>query len=120
MDYQEHSCYKIGFQLSNLIWNIVRKWDYFSRDTIGKQLVRSVDSISSNLAEGWKRYYKKDKILFFHYSKSSFYESIDFIGKAFQRKLISQEELDRINSLVIEFPRLINGLIKGTRENLKH
>ncbi len=119
MMYKEHQSYKIGFRLSNFIWKIIKRWDYFSRDTIGKQLVRSVDSISSNIAEGWNRYYKKDKILFFNYAKSSFYETIDWIEKSVNRGLIFDEEAKTINKLVKEFPREINGLIKGVNQNLK-
>ena len=35
--------YVISFHLSNYIWNIIVKWEYFVKDTIGKQFVRSVD-----------------------------------------------------------------------------
>lgn len=28
--------YKIAFKLSNYVWDIVIKWDYFAKDTIGK------------------------------------------------------------------------------------
>ncbi|MBU1130745.1 four helix bundle protein [Patescibacteria group bacterium] len=119
MKYHEHYSYQIGYKLSNIIWKIVKKWDYFSQDTIGKQLVRSIDAISSNIAEGWHRYYKKDKILFFNYSRSSFYESLDFINKAINRNLITKEESQIIQNLIREFPKSMNGLIKGTKENLK-
>jgi len=117
--HNKHQSYQIGFKLSNLIWKIVKNWNYFSQNTVGKQLVRSIDSVSSNIAEGWHRYYKKDKILFFHYAKSSFYESVDWINKCINRGLISTKEAKNINELIINFPKEINGLIKGTRENLK-
>lgn len=116
---QEHNSYKIAFDLSNIVWPIVKKWDFLARDTIGKQLIRAADSISSNIAEGWQRYYKKDKILFFNYAKGSFYEVLDWLAKARRRNLISQGEYQIINNLVREFPREINGLIKGVRINLK-
>jgi len=53
--------YKISFNLSNKIWDIILKWDYFAKDTVGKQFVRSVDSISANITEGFRRYHKKIK-----------------------------------------------------------
>ncbi|HIK06547.1 MAG TPA: four helix bundle protein [Trichormus sp. M33_DOE_039] len=34
------------------IWNIVKKWDNFAKDTVGKPIVRAADSICANLAEG--------------------------------------------------------------------
>jgi four helix bundle protein len=47
------SAYKQSLSLSNYIWDIVSKWDYFSKDTVGKQFVRAADSISANIAEGF-------------------------------------------------------------------
>jgi four helix bundle protein len=63
--------YRIAFKLSNQVWDIVLKWDYFAKDTVGKQFVKSVDSISANIAEGFGRYSKKDKVKFFRYSFGS-------------------------------------------------
>ena len=34
------SAYKISFNLSNYSCDIVIKWDYFSKDTVGKQFVK--------------------------------------------------------------------------------
>jgi len=58
------NAYKIAFHLSNYVWDIVTRWDYFAKNTVGQQFVTSVDSISANLAEGFGRYHKKDKISF--------------------------------------------------------
>jgi len=65
------SSYKKAFDLSNEIWDLVIKWDYFAKDTVGKQFVRSSDSISANIAEGFGRYSKKDKIRFYRISVGS-------------------------------------------------
>ena len=59
------SAYKIAFFLSNYVWDIVIQWDYFAKDTVGKQFVKAADSISANIAEGFGRYGKKDKIKFY-------------------------------------------------------
>ena len=31
--------YNLAEEIEDLIWEIVSKWDYFAKDTIGKQLV---------------------------------------------------------------------------------
>src|SRR3989338_7788961 len=77
--------YKIAFHLSNEVWDIVLKWDYFAKDTIGKQFMRSIDSISANIAEGFGRYTKKEKIQFYRYSYGSLKESLDWNEKARKR-----------------------------------
>ncbi len=47
----ESDVFLLSEKSANFIWKIVLNWNYFERDTVGKQLVRSVDSISANIAE---------------------------------------------------------------------
>lgn len=81
------SAYKTSFYLSNYIWDIVIKWNYFEKDTVGKQFVRAVDSVSANIAEGFGRYSKKEKIKFYRYSFGSIKEFLDWNEKAKTRHL---------------------------------
>ncbi len=78
--------YKISFHLSNYIWDVVLKWDYFGKKTIGAQFVDAIDSISANIAEGFGRHFKKDKVNFYRYSKGSLKECFDWNEKAKVRK----------------------------------
>jgi len=103
--------YKISFKLSNYIWSLVINWDYFAKDTIGKQFVRSIDSISSNIVEGFGRYNKKDKIKFYRYSYGSIQESLDWNEKARIRKLLSNEAYNYIFQELQKLPKLVNQLI---------
>lgn len=111
--------YKIAFNLSNKIWDLVIEWDYFAKDTVGKQFVKAVDSISANIAEGFGRYTKKDKINFYRYSYGSIKESLDWNEKAKIRKLISKKEYDYIYIELQKLPKLLNQLMKFTRERLQ-
>ncbi len=43
--------YILAEELSNKIWDIVKRWNYFEKETVGKQLVKASDSISANIAE---------------------------------------------------------------------
>jgi len=103
--------YKIAFKLSNQVWDLVLKWDYFERDTVGNQFVRAIDSISANIAEGFGRYSKKDKIKFFRYSYGSVYESLDWNEKSHTRKLLNKEEYSSTFTELIKMPKAINSLI---------
>jgi len=111
--------YKRAFVLSNYVWDIILSWDYFSRDTVGKQFARSIDSISANIAEGYGRFHKKDKIKFYRYAMGSLRESIDWNEKARIRKLISNTQYQHIHDEFKELPKEINYLIKFTNEKLK-
>ena len=110
--------YKISFNLSNYVWDLVLKWNRLGLDTVGKQFVRSVDSISANIAEGFGRYSKKDKIKFFRISFGSMYESLDWNEKALKRRLISKKEYALIYSELQKLPKLIHQLINFTNEKL--
>ena len=111
--------YNTAFSFSNQVWNIVVAWDYFTRDTIGKQFVNAADSISANIAEGFGRYHKKDKIKFYYYGLGSVKECIDWCNKSKSRNLISEELYLSINELLERLPREIHQLIKFTNERLK-
>ena len=52
--------YKVAMEIGNNIWEIVDKWDFFSKDTLGKQFVRAADSMALNIAEGYGRYFYKE------------------------------------------------------------
>lgn len=110
--------YTIAFHLSNYVWDIAVTWDYFAKDTVGKQFVRSADSISANIAEGFGRYGKKDKIHFYRYSFGSLKESFDWNEKAKVRHLITIAQYQYIFEELSKLPRELNYLIKFTREKL--
>ncbi|MDP2174766.1 MAG: four helix bundle protein [Bacteroidota bacterium] len=110
--------YNISKDLSNFTWDIVLKWDYFARDTVGKQFVRAVDSISANIAEGFGRFHKKVKIKFFQYSKGSVLESYDWTEKSKHRNLITEDEYNELLQTLQKLPKSINSLIKYTNDNL--
>ena len=111
--------YRVAFHLSNLIWEEVVRWDHFARHTVGKQFVRAIDSVSANIAEGFGRYVKKDKIKFYRYANGSLKERLDWNEKARVRKLISQNTYENIYTELQQLPLLINQLIKYTNLTLK-
>ncbi len=112
------SAYKISFHLSNYVWDIIINWDYFAKDTVGKQFVRAIDSVSANIAEGFGRYNKKDKIKFYRYSFGSLKESLDWNEKAKIRKLLTEEQYSHILEELSKLPKELNYLIKFTNEKL--
>jgi four helix bundle protein len=87
--------------------------------TVGKQFVKAVDSISANIAEGFGRFGKKDKIHFYYYSFGSLKESLDWNQKSKIRKLISQKQYDYIFTELDKLPKSIHQLIQYTNAKLK-
>ncbi len=118
MQLNQISSYRIAFHLSNEVWNIVLSWDWLAKDTVGKQFVRSVDSISANIAEGFGRYGKRDRIKFYRYSAASVREALDWNEKARIRNLLTTEEYNYTYQQLQLLPKDINSLIKYTNERL--
>ncbi len=52
--------YKLCEELADEIWKIVFRWNTFAKDTVGKHIVRSADSVGANIAEGTGRYNFQD------------------------------------------------------------
>jgi four helix bundle protein len=113
-------CYKKSLMLSNYVWEIVMGWDWVAKRTIGCQFIDATDSISANIAEGFGRFGKKDKVKFYYYSFGSVKESLDWNEKAKARKLITKDQYDHILRTLQELPRSIHELIKFTNEKLKN
>jgi len=110
--------YKISFHLSNYVWSVVVRWDFFAKKTIGAQFVDAADSISANIAEGFGRYFKKDKVKFYRYSSGSLKECFDWNEKAKVRNLITEDEYRNIFNQLDKLPKAINSLIKYTNDKL--
>lgn len=110
--------YKISFHLSNHVWNIVINWNHLAQNTLGQQFICAADSISANIAEGFGRYGKKDKIKFYRISYGSMMECLDWNEKARVRKLITDKEYDYVFNELQKLPKSINAFIKYTNEKL--
>jgi four helix bundle protein len=112
-------CYKRALRLSNYVWDIIMNGDWFARQTVGVQFITAVDSISANIAEGFGRYGKKDKVKFYYYSFGSTKESLDWNEKSKTRKLLTNEQYNYVLNELSELPREINQLIQFTNRKLK-
>ncbi|HSR17509.1 MAG TPA: four helix bundle protein, partial [Ignavibacteriaceae bacterium] len=75
MKLEELQVYQLSMDIAERIWNIVISWNYFEKDTVGKQLVKAIDSVSSNLSEGFGRYFYKENKQFCYYSRGSLFET---------------------------------------------
>ncbi|HDZ24638.1 MAG TPA: four helix bundle protein [Desulfobacteraceae bacterium] len=102
-------------ELADKIWNICIGWDYFTKDTIGKQLTRAADSIGANLAEGHGRFHFKDLLNFCYYARGSLEETKSWLSKAFRRNLISPESVE-INALIDALPKKLNAYIRSIKK----
>ena len=121
MKLEELKVYELSMELGERIWEVVNHWDYFLKDTIGKQLIRAVDSVAANISEGFGRYHFNEAKHFGYYARGSLYETKTWLTKAYNRKLISEdvfnEFINDINNLGVKLNNYIKSI--GKQESLK-
>ncbi|MGB3074683.1 MAG: four helix bundle protein [Chitinophagales bacterium] len=108
MKLSDVEAYRIAFHLSNYIWDVVRSWDSFARNSIGSQFANAADSISANIAEGWGRYGKRDKVKHYRISLGETTECLDWNQKSKVRTLLKNEEYDHIFTELKKLPKAIH------------
>ena len=117
---EDMEIFTLSESLANEIWNTVLRWDYFAKDTIGKQLVRSTDSISANIAEGFGRFHFKENKNFCYFSRGSLIETKSWIKKVYSRGLVTENEyaeyLQKLESIHIKLNTYIKYIGKMTND----
>lgn len=88
--------YQLALEIGECVWNVVEKWEFFSKQTVGTQFVEAADSISANIAEGYGRYFYKDRKQFCYYSRGSLLETKNGPVKALRRSLINRAEYNEL------------------------
>jgi len=112
MKLEELNVYKLSMEMAERIWEIVLKWDYFQKDTMGKQLVRAADSIAANLSEGFGRYHYKENVNFSYYSRGSLFETKTWLTKAHNRNLIPDDSFESFITEIDNIGIKLNNYIK--------
>lgn len=107
--------YQMSEKLADEIWKIVQSWDYFSKDTVGKQLVRSADSVGANIAEGSGRYNHQDNKRFIHIARGSLNETRHWLRRAYARNLLKQEQINKIQPIIDELSPTLNAYLNSIK-----
>lgn len=117
MNLEDFVVYNRAMELGEDVFSLVVKWDYFNIDTIGKQLVRSVDSVAANLSEGLGRYHYKERKNFSYYSRGSLFETQTWLTKAKNRGLIEEENFNDLLEKIKTIGIKINNYIRTIGPN---
>ena len=82
------------------------------------QLRRAASSITANIAEGYTRFYFKEKIRFYLNTRGSAAEVQNFLLLAKDLEYINENEAITLVDEVIEIRKIISGLIGSLHKNL--
>lgn len=99
---------QLAEDVSNEVWQIVVRWGNFAKSTVGKQLVRAVDSVGANIAESYGRFHYGEKINFLYYARGSLYESKYWLNQAQNRGLIPPNQHQKLANQLTQIARQLN------------
>jgi four helix bundle protein len=105
--------YQLSERLADEIWDSVIPWDYFAKDTVGKQLVRAADSVGANIAEGTGRGSFQDNRRFVKVARASLYETLHWLRRAYRRKLLNEEQVQRLKTIAEELGSRLNAYLRS-------
>jgi len=108
--HRHFTAYQLAAALADDIYGDVSSWDKFHTWSVGIQLVRAVDSIGANIAEGLGRGTLPDQRRFFLMARGSLLETEHWLERAASRDAgLSREYVSRTE----EIGRTLNGLLRA-------
>ncbi|AFY76379.1 MAG: four helix bundle protein [Hydrococcus sp. C42_A2020_068] len=112
LNFEKLQIYQLAEQLADEIWFIVKNWDEFERNTIGRQIVRSADSIGANIAEGNGRHNFRDNKRFIKIARGSLNETRHWLRRAYVRKLLTSDRVNQLKPIVNDLSIKLNAYLK--------
>lgn len=108
-----------GHKLVLMIYQITKEFPKEEIFGLTSQIRRAAVSITSNIAEGFTRQSLKEKIYFYSISQGSITETQNQLLIARDIKYINNEKFQEIAEKTVTVNKLLNGLLRKTKENQK-
>jgi four helix bundle protein len=116
--------YQMSETLADEVWDIVVGWNSFAKDTVGKQIVRSADSVGANIAEGEGRGTSPANRHFVRVARGSLQETQHWLRRAYKRNLLTKEQIERLKPLLENLSPSLNAYLsaigKGNQQKTKN
>jgi four helix bundle protein len=112
-NFEKLHVYKLAENLADCIWNVVLKWDYLAKDTVGKQIIKAADSIGANIAEGTGRGTPQDNRRFIRMARGSLYETQHWLRRAYKRNLLNKQQVASLKPIISELSPKLNAYFRS-------
>jgi four helix bundle protein len=112
-NFEKLRVYQLSETLADSVWGIVLSWNGFAKSTVGKQVVRSADSVGANIAEGAGRGSYQDNRRSVKIARGSLNETKHWLRRAFRRKLLSPAETERLKSVLDNLSPQLNAYLRS-------
>jgi four helix bundle protein len=111
--FEDLRVFQLAEKLADEVWDIVKIWGYFEKDTVGKQFVKAADSIGANIAEGAGRGTPKENKRFIRISRGSLNETKYWLRRASRRNLIDDKQKRMLKQMIDELGPSLNAYLKS-------
>ena len=112
-NFEKLRVYQLSEKLADHVWEIVLGWNNLARDTVGKQLIRSADSIGANIAEGCGRGRFLDNKRFVRTARGSLNETQHWLRRAYKRNLLTKTQIGKLRPLIDDLGPSLNAYLKS-------
>jgi four helix bundle protein len=116
---EELEIYRIAERIADSIWEDCSGWGVFERETVGKQLVRSADSIGANIAEGYGRYSFRENVQCCYNARGSYMETQHWVRRARKRKLLNAGQNSNLDEMIHVLGPKLNAYINSIKAELR-
>jgi four helix bundle protein len=118
-NFEKLRVYQLSEKLADQIWDVVLGWNNFARDTVGKQVVRSADSVGANVFEGCGRGRFLDNKRFVRMARGSLNETQHWLRRAYKRNLLTKKQIDNLRPIIDELSPTLNAYLKSIGSDSK-
>ncbi len=115
--FQDLDVYRLSERLADEIWNTVQDWEQLAKDTVGRQIIRSADSIGANIAEGVGRGSSQDNQRFVRIARGSLYETQHWLRRSYCRHLLTKQQLDNLKPIIDELAPRLNSYLNSLSQS---
>ena len=112
-NFENLEIYKLAEILSDEVWEIVLTWNRLAQDTVGKQIVKSADSVGANIAEGSGRGSDQDYRRFLRIARGSLNETRHWLRRAFRRRLLTERQIERLTPTIEKLSPKLNAYLRA-------
>ena len=103
----------------NHVYSVTENFPSEERFGLTSQFQRAAVSIAANIAEGYKRMGKDDKLRFYNYSQGSLEECRCYIYLSYDFNYISSDEADQMIEEIEETSKILNSYIIAIKNRQK-
>jgi four helix bundle protein len=117
MNFENLRVYHLAERLADEIWQVVKGWNQFERNTVGQQIVHAADSIGANIAEGSGKGSFQDNRRFIRIARGSLNETQHWLRCAYKRTLLTTEQVEKLKPIINELAPKLNAYLRSVGTN---